>query len=243
MRPARRIPWTGLAVAAVMCVPCTLDWMACRSAFYARELMPRSAAEASDPASIRAAAQAVRLLPWNDVFANLASQVCLAHAMALPPAESPAAWSAFDGWLGDAERSARRAIALTPQRATNYQTLGNIYLLRAQREDRAAIAPAAEAYGACLERAPVNALAMLEFAYRTLALGRPDLALKPAARAASLYPGEAVAQTIYGEASLALGDSAAATAAFTRALAGNWRQVPYSREAIEQQRDALSGHR
>ena len=65
-----------------------------------------------------------------------------------------------------------------------------------------------------MARAPVNALAMLQFSYETLQQGRADLAIEPARRAAMLYPGQAISQAVLGHVCLALGDSSAAAVAF-----------------------------
>lgn len=84
---------------------------------------------------------------------------------------------------------------------------------------------------------------MLQFSYETLGLGRPDLAIGPARRAASLYPDRVLPQAVLGEASLALGDTATAIAALGRALAGDWQAGPYARADLARQLETLRARR
>ena len=179
-------------------------------------------------------------LPWRDWPENLRATLYLAQVSLLAPGpgtppEANAEADSVARWLDAAERSARHAIALAPQRAINRQTLGNIEFARARMGDSAAVAGAIDAYRDCWQRAPVNALAMLQFSFEAMRLGRADLAIEPARRAAALYPGEGLTQAVLGEASLAVADTVAAVNALTHALANPWRGVPYARADIERQ--------
>jgi MFS family permease len=224
----------GLLAAVAMAVPQAQELRGLAAAHEARVNLPRSPAELADARCARAADRAVRLLPTNDQVAKLRANVYLGYAATAQESPGPSvSASAIEGWLVEAERSARRAVDLAPQRAGNFQTLGNVLLAKARGGDRQALSQALETYRRCWQRAPFSAFALDQFAYQALDLGRPDLAIVPARRAAALYPNEALPQGILGEVARALGDTTTAVLAYRRALAGNWRDVVVSREEIE----------
>jgi O-antigen ligase len=226
--------WPGLLAAVLIGVPQARELRGLAAAHEARVNMPSAPADLARARCAQAADRAVSLLPDNDPIARLRASVYLTYAtiaQGTPGVALPA--GAVEGWLAEAERSARRATALAPQRAGNHQTLGNVLLAKARWGDREALPQALQAYRRCWEWAPFSAFALDQFAYQALDLGRPDLALAPARRAASLYPNEALTQGIFGEVERALGDTTAALLAYRHALAGNWRDVVTSREAIE----------
>ena len=239
----RRVPWAG-----VLCATATLALhvprlQASRAALVAHELAPTSAGEAENPTASDAADRAVRLNPGSDRLWRLRAETLLAYVAAEPGASTVSGMAATSSrsieWQSEAERSARRAIAIEPERALNYQTLGAVLLARARTGEPGALEAASAAFDQCVERAPYNALAPLQFAFEAMRLGRADLAIGPARRAAATYAGEALPQSILGHASLAVGDTLGAVAALDRALNATWRGVPWSREEIEALRSSL----
>jgi tetratricopeptide (TPR) repeat protein len=147
------------------------------------------------------------------------------------------------GVLEDAERQARRAVAMAPLRSLNQRYLGLILLSEAslRRPDRI---PEGEAvYARSLELAPMDALVMLELANAELELGRPRMALEPARRAAELYPDLAEPLSVLARVHWALGEVGPARATLARALAADWRGDEKARREAERMLHELGAPR
>jgi hypothetical protein len=82
--------------------------------------------------------------------------------------------------------------------------------------------------------APYNVLPALQFAQEISRLGRADLALPGAERAAAAYPDEALPRAVLGGVRLAMGDSAAARRELVRARDATWHEGPLRRADVEQ---------
>ena len=174
---------------------------------------------------------AARYAPSNDQIADLRANVYLAYATVALRRSNPRPPShVIAGWLEQAERSARTAIALVRERPRNHQTLGNVLLARARLGDSNAFPEALEVYRRCWELAPFDAFALDRFADEALTLGGAREALGPARRAVVLYPEESMTQQVMGGVWLALGDTTAAVQAYRRALSGRWHGTPKDHE-------------
>ncbi len=172
---------------------------------------------ASGPArrfALEAASRAARSNPWDDVTHRLRAEALLANA-----ARSPEPVAVLD----HATAAARRAVDLVPERAVNHEQLARVLTARVLAGDMAAARSAAAALERMAALAPTNALLLVEGARLELLIGRPEGARTLARRVTALYPDDARADGVIGEASFALGDTAQAEAALRRALAGNWR--------------------
>ena len=125
--------------------------------------------------------------------------------------------------LDEAERAARRSIALTPQRAKCHLWLAAVYSERAERGDTSAVAPLEAAYRDVLRLAPVDIMARLLYARSELRLGRAREALALANETVRIDSTWAPPYVAAARARIGLGDSRGARAALERALAADWK--------------------
>jgi O-antigen ligase len=142
--------------------------------------------------------------------------------------------------LAEAERQARRAVAMAPLRSLNHRYLGLILLSQVKLGDARRISEGEAAYARSLELAPNDGLVMIELARAEIELGRPRLALEPAGRAAALYPEQAEPLAVLATAHLALGETEPARAALERSLGADWRGDEASRREAERTLKSLS---
>lgn len=181
------------------------------------ELARTGPGDASGPArtfALGAASRAARSSPWDDVTHRLLAEALLANA-----ARSPEATTVLD----DATVAARHAVDLVPARAVNHEQLARVLAARVLAGDTGAVRSADAAIERMAGLAPANALLLLEGARLELLIGRAESARSLAGRVTALYPGDARAEGVLGEAWFARGDTAQAGAALRRALDGNWR--------------------
>jgi tetratricopeptide (TPR) repeat protein len=115
-----------------------------------------------------------------------------------------------------AEETARRAIALVPQRAANLERLGSALALRGQAD------AADSAFDAARRLAPADGRVMISEARAALVLNRPDRALAVARRISALYPDAAVGHSLQGAALISLGRRDEARAELRRAVTSRW---------------------
>jgi len=156
------------------------------------------------------AAVATQAAPAEDELWRLRCDADLAGIAATRPGP------ARDSLAGDALAAARRAIALEPLRASNWDRLANA---EAARQDWAA---ADSAFAAAILRAPVDPFVLLDRHRSELARGRPDLALATARRLVALYPEESTSHALEAAAWLAMGKKSETRTALRRALAARW---------------------
>ena len=164
--------------------------------------------------ALEAATRGGRSSPWDDVTHRLLAEALLGTAAFAP---DPGAF------LDRAAAAARRAVDLVPARAVNHEQLARVLTTQVLGGEAAAAAAAHAAVERMAALAPANALLLVEGARLELLIGHPAHARSMARGVATLYPDDARADGVIAESSLALGDTAEATAALRRALAGNWR--------------------
>ena len=208
------------------------DLVASRAAF--RSVMAR--ADLRVPGALESAAAAadrsVSLRSLDDVLARQRAETYVGLGMVL---RDPGAA------LGEAEASARRAVALAPLRAVNHQMLCNVLMGRALRGDTSGVPAAEAAFARGLELAPHDGLNMIQFAQEELLLGRPAAALGPARRVASLYPGRAEALMTLAQACLGVGDRAGARLALERASGLDWPAGSEGARRVQAMLDSVNG--
>jgi tetratricopeptide (TPR) repeat protein len=192
---------------------------------------PDRRAPAALSLAVRDAGLAVRLMPSSDRFQSVKSRCFL--ELARTPG-SPAAT------LDEAERAARRAVALAPLRAGAAQVLAEVLTERAARGDSAAHAAADTAWRRFARLAPCNAIGLSRWTHAEIRLGRPRAALEPAQRAARAYPWYGPALLMLSGVQADAGDSSAARATLRRAVDAEWTGFEALRqravEALAQQR-------
>jgi tetratricopeptide (TPR) repeat protein len=137
------------------------------------------------------------------------------------------------GYLEDAETLAVHAATMAPSRSLNHRYVGLIRLSEASLKRPERIPSGEAAYARSLELAPVDALTMMELANAEVELGRPREALAPASRAAELYPEHGGPLATLARVQQALGETEAARATLTRAVAGLWPGDEAARLAAE----------
>lgn len=171
------------------------------------------------PAAVRDAARAAALFPGRDSYALCDAQCLLAYSRAggAPP-----------GALADAERVARRALALVPLRAANWVTLA------VALSDAGARAEADAAWARVRALAPYDGEALSRNADAAFAAGRRDEALRLARRAVELYPQDGPLLFALSGAEGAAGDSLAALATLRRAADADWHGNDTAHEAVRE---------
>jgi hypothetical protein len=167
------------------------------------------------PLAVAWAREAEQWTPWSDMMAANAAEV-----LRLRASESPDPPGAF----ALAESCARRAVRLAPDRLYDQNELVQVLLTRSRLGVVGAEREALEALARCEQLGPYNILTLIRFSEKASRMGRGDLALPAAQRAAAIYPTEALPQVTLGEAYLCLRDSVAARAAFERSLGLTWRE-------------------
>jgi O-antigen ligase len=236
-RPPRRRAWLPAAVLGLV----ALAWSAAdvagwREARRAERLTNRTA-EAVEPvrrAALREAAEdlrsAARWMPADDALEIRRTEALIRYAAVSPDSTVV---------LREAERAARRAVAIGPRRPFNHQRLGSVLLERAWRGDTAAVGPAESAYAQAFALAPQNVLAVLELGGYMMALRRYGQAFELARRAAALYPDEGFVQWRLAQALAANGRLDEARAVLDRALATEWGSGRDERTRAEQMKKLL----
>ena len=179
----------GLAIA----VFAATQLLASRASFEALDWAPRFAGDGDPDRALRAALRAVRLAPFNDQAQYYRAQALLRVATA----------TGSVALLDPAERAARIATTLEPERAIDYQCLASVYLARARAGDRAALDHARAAFAEASAQAPYNALLWLQLADAEISLGHAAEALPRIRRALALYPDAEVARAMLERASAA----------------------------------------
>jgi hypothetical protein len=174
--------------------------------------------------AIALATQAEKLIPWSDVMASNAAEVLRRRASQTPDPK---------GTLALAERYARRAVQLAPQRLYDQSELALLLLPRGIEPSVARDREAAAAIARCMELGPYNINPLVHYAELASRLGRGDLALPAARRAVALYPQEALPHAVLGEAYLAIGDNGAARDVMERSLPLEWRGDLVRRERVQ----------
>ncbi len=149
-------------------------------------------------AAVRAYEKAAALMPFEDaIFRRRADSLRFLAAVESDPMLV----------LAEAERQARRAVAMAPLRSLNHRYLGLVLLSQAKLGNAGRIPEGEAAYARCLELAPHDALVMVELARAEIELSRPGRALQPANRAAALYPEQAEPLAVLASAYQALGET------------------------------------
>ncbi len=200
------------------------EWIDLRAAYFARgadTLASNAPAEA-----VLAARLATRTMPFEDLYERY-------HVDALRAliAKAPGRGALLD----EAERAARRAVALTARRPGCHLRLVAVYADRAELGDSSAVALMEAASRSVLKLAPVDVMARVIFAQTELRLGRPSEALGLAGEAARIDSTWAPPYAIIAQARIGLGDLAGARAAFARSLKADWRGNAAARADAEQQ--------
>jgi Flp pilus assembly protein TadD len=138
-------------------------------------------------------------------------------------------------WRDRAEHAARRAIALTTERASAWASLGDALAARALASHEPALADSTErAYSYAAMLAPADGWLLVAHARFELARRDGVRALLIAQRLTGLYPEAALGHTLAGTALLLLERPGEARAAFQQALAARWEQDAASqRTAVE----------
>ncbi|MBI1797272.1 MAG: O-antigen ligase family protein [Candidatus Eisenbacteria bacterium] len=190
--PAR---WTALAAVAAALAWAIAEIAGSWWAGEARERMRPAPALAAV-----AAAKAEACAPWEDGYARMRAEA-LERAAQQAPDRAAA--------LAEAERAARRAIALAPARALDHERLASVLAGSVAPGDsvagRAALAELARA----VTLAPSDGLAWIALARLELYVGRPAAACAAAERAVALYPDRAEPRAILADARRALGGAGA----------------------------------
>jgi O-antigen ligase len=164
--------------------------------------------------ALEAATRGARSSPWDDVTHRVLAEALLGTAtLAAEPGPI----------LDRAAAAARRAVDLVPARAINHEQFARVLATRVLTGDVSAAAAVHAAVERMAALAPANALLLVEGARLELLIGHAMDARALAGRVTALYPGDAQADGVIGEASFSLGDTTEARAALRRALAGNWR--------------------
>jgi O-antigen ligase len=223
--------WTARIAATIVALATLLygftELRASRAGSAARDFMTASPERAVD-----AAAYATRLSPRDDRWWRMhaASLLWLSTAPGAPA-----------GTVAEAERSARRAVALAPVRAENRVILARALGAREAAGDTVdhwAPAAAEAEYRASLTLAPMDGLTWMEYADHEAILGRTEPALAAARQVAELYPNEGVVQATLAHAWLAAREPDSARAVLERAMTLSWHDAG-EREAAEQLREDL----
>jgi len=222
--------WLAILAAAVAVVAAGLwgltELRASSAGAAARAFMTRDPVRA-----VRASRAAVALAPHDDRLWRMHAQTLLwlTAITGAPP-----------GTLDEAERAARRAVDLAPQRAENHIILARALATREAQGDARARGPSAAEFRRTLELAPMDGLSLMEYADHEALLGRGEAALGAARRAVALYPGVGPVWATLGRAWLAAGARDSARAAFERAVGAYWPAAA-ERAAAEQILNDLRG--
>jgi putative inorganic carbon (HCO3(-)) transporter len=229
----RRTPGSWLAAGCGLAVSLFVTWaevIDMRASYFARgaEVLASTApAEA-----IVAARLAIRTLPFEDLYERY--HVDAARALA-------ATVTGRNTLLDEAERAARRAVALTPRQPGCHLRLAAVYADRAELGDSTAVAPMEAAFRSVLRLAPVDVMARVIFAQTELRLGRPNEALALAGEAVRIDSTWAPPYAITARARIGLGDLDGARTALSRSLRADWRGNAAARADAEQQLRSLGG--
>lgn len=228
--PAGARRWAARVV-ATMVATITFVWgfaelRASRAGSAAQAFMTRDPARA-----VRASSVAVTLAPHDDRLWRMHAQTLL-WLTTLDPAPADA--------LTEAEAAARRAVRLAPERAENRIILARALATREAGGDTTARAPAEAEFRRGFALAPMDGLALIEYADHEALLGRPATAIAAARRAAALYPDEGDVGASLARAWLAAGERDSARAALARAVRGAWRD-PEARREAERRLGGLQG--
>ena len=221
----RRALVAGLIAAAAVLTWATVEL---RAAWYAGEARERLDAEPTRAAA--AASRATSLAPWEDTYSRM-----LAEALERSAAASPDRAAT----LAQAERAARRAVAIAPRRESNHVRLASVLAGSIDPGDSTTGRNAEAEFERALKLAPADGVAWMELARLELYRGRPRAALTPAGQAAALYPTLAQAHFLLAQARLALGDRARAIAELEQAMAADWKGRDDQRRAASELLDRL----
>ena len=229
-RPA---PGSWLAASCGLAVLLFVAWAGLidlRAAYFARgaEVLTSTAPDQA----IVAARLATRTLPYEDLYERY--HVDAARALA-------ATLTGRNTLLDEAERAARRAVALAPRRPGCHLRLAAVYADRAELGDSTAVAPMEAAFRSVLRLAPVDVMARVIFAQTKLRLGRLNEALALAGEATRIDTTWAPPYALTARARIGLGDLDGARIAFARSLAADWRGNTAARADAEQQLRSLGG--
>jgi hypothetical protein len=155
------------------------------------------------------------------------------HVLGLTLLQWSSGWPERDSLVAGAVSAFREAIRRVPLRALNYRRLGGALAARVALGDTTARGPSEVAFARAAELAPQDAFVLVDWAHARLASGHPHEAIEPARRAASLYPGSALALLTLAQALHGVGDDAGARAALARASDGSWYGDPDGPARIE----------
>lgn len=211
----------GIGAAAALLVFSAFDLGALQEAGAARRWIEKVGPPADEGAQLRFAALAGRLraatnrAPWCDTAPRTLGELLL---IAAPVAPDPVHVFAL------AEDAEREAVHRVPERSANHRRLAGALAEQVVRGVASKVAECEAEFARAAALSPYDAFVLVEWARTRLARHLPGAALEIARQAATKFPERGMAIEPLGEAQLASGDTTAARATFTRALAATWEE-------------------